>query len=650
MEENTNRRGSGPPYFAKSLDIFNLIVTLLAIGLLLVLLLSERQAQPPASAATPPIGLPSITSPLPGSPFDMGKLGEIAGTAAAGATVALFDGSEKIGETIAGADGKWTFKLPELTPGEHTLIAKVTGADGKELASPELKIAIPEVGLAGLKIVTPTIDLPTTGISLTLGNLGSISGIASPNSDVSIFDGDKQIGQVTADANGTWTFSLPDLSAGLHSLLAKVTGVDGNEVMSPVVPIMIAAEAASKDLAAGLPAINLPASGISFTLGSGVEISGTAAPGSTVTIYDGDKQIGEATANADGAWVFKLPELRPGALSLIAKSLDASGNEIASAPIPVTIETPAGEVITATLRTSAPSIHLPTTGITVTVGKVNEITGTAAPSSTVEVFDGDEKLGEATADENGNWKFEVPDLKPGLYSIQVKATDADGQEVSSPPVVVSVSPAGADASASPGGSAGNETTAPAIESLETGASLMQGNLGSLSGSAAPGSRLQVFSNGRPIGQVTADGSGGWSFELPQLRAGEQVITVKDDQGRTSAEVPINVLTQLRTPSITGIRSDGLLSVDNAGSIKGTASPSSTVQVFDGDEKIGETTADANGQWTLELSQPLAAGEHSLSAVASYSEANAESARSKPIDVQVVTTPLLPTTGEDLSER
>ena len=46
-------------------------------------------------------------------------------------------------------------------------------------------------------------------------------------------------------------------------------------------------------------------------------------------------------------------------------------------------------------------------------------------------------------------------------------------------------------------------------------------------------------------------------------------------------------------------------------IAGRAVPGSTVTVTDGGKPLGETTADAHGDWVLSLDQPLAAGNHEL---------------------------------------
>ena len=84
-------------------------------------------------------------------------------------------------------------------------------------------------------------------------------------------------------------------------------------------------------LAPGAPAV------ASFSTDSGVvgdgitndntlTLTGTAAAGSTVRVFDGATQIGNATANGSGAWSFATATLTDGSHAFAGKALDAAGN------------------------------------------------------------------------------------------------------------------------------------------------------------------------------------------------------------------------------------------------------------------------------------------------------------------------------------
>ncbi len=73
---------------------------------------------PPPKPVTPVFTAPAANAVLPAN-----ALGEVAGTAAPGAIIRIFDGDKLLGETVAGADGKWRLALPALAVGADTLIA-----------------------------------------------------------------------------------------------------------------------------------------------------------------------------------------------------------------------------------------------------------------------------------------------------------------------------------------------------------------------------------------------------------------------------------------------------------------------------------------------------------------------------------------------
>ena len=104
------------------------------------------------------------------------------------------------------------------------------------------------------------------------------------------------------------------------------------------------------------------------------------------------------------------------------------------------------------------------------------------------------------------------------------------------------------------------------------------------------------------------------------------------------------------PSVDSISPDtGSSSTDHitnaiALAVTGTAEASSTVNIYDGSSQsgtyLGNTTADANGNWTFNTGT-LAAGNHSLTATAT--DGNGTSADSTPLSVTIdVTAPSTPT--------
>src|SRR5207237_1106972 len=128
-------------------------------------------------------------------------------------------------------------------------------------------------------------------------------------------------------------------------------------------------------------------------------LTGTAAAGSTVQLFDGATQIGTATANGSGAWTFATAPLTDGGHAFTAKAVDAAGNiSVGSTNLAITIDTlaPGAPILTSLSAGSSPTL-----------------TGTAESGSTVFVFDGTTKIGSATANGSRAWSFSVPELTSG---------------------------------------------------------------------------------------------------------------------------------------------------------------------------------------------------------------------------------------------
>ncbi|MGH7094175.1 MAG: LysM peptidoglycan-binding domain-containing protein, partial [Stellaceae bacterium] len=160
------------------------------------------------------------------------------------------------------------------------------------------------------------------------------------------------------------------------------------------------------------------------------------------------------------------------------------------------------------------------------------IAGRAAPGAQVQVLDGKQRIGQATADGRGEWVL-VPDkpLPPGDRKLTLEATNpATGAKQSSAgsvAVVVASPPAGgtpvavlvpsnpekpAQVLQQPGGPP--PAGALAIDTAEDDG---HGHL-AVNGHAAPGAAVKLYAGGRLLGTATADPQGKWSLLAP-LRPG-----------------------------------------------------------------------------------------------------------------------------------
>ncbi|MBG4754520.1 BapA prefix-like domain-containing protein [Pseudomonas aeruginosa] len=453
----------------------------------------------------------------------------LSGTAEAGVTIVITDGNgNPIGQTSADANGNWSF-----TPGSQLpdgTVVNVVARDAAGNSSPATSITVD-----GVAPSAPVVE-PSNGSEL--------SGTAEPGSSVTLTDGNgNPIGQTTADANGNWSFTpstpLPD------GTVVNVVARDAAGNSSPPASVTVDA------VAPATPTVD-PS--------NGTTLSGTAEPGSSVTLTDGNgNPIGQVTADGSGNWTFTPSTPLPNGTVVNATATDPSGN--ASSPASVTVDA---------VAPATPVVN-PSNGTT--------LSGTAEPGATVTLTDGNgNPIGQVTADGSGNWSF-TPGT-PLAHGTVVNATASDPTGNTSAPASTTVD---------------SVAPAPPVVNPSNGAEI--------SGTAEPGATVTLTDgSGNPIGQVTADGSGNWSFTPSTPLADGTVVnaTATDPAGNTGGQGSTTVdAIAPATPTV---------NLSNGSSLSGTAEPGSTVILTDGNgNPIAEVTADGSGNWTYTPSTPIANG-------------------------------------------
>ncbi|HFF2375781.1 TPA: Ig-like domain-containing protein, partial [Pseudomonas aeruginosa] len=390
-------------------------------------------------------------------------------------------------------------------------------------------------GGGGGSSVPPDTTPPKAASGLKIAPDGSsISGQAEAGASVGIDtngDGKPDL-TVIADANGNFTAPLnPPLTNG-ETVTVIVTDPAGNS-STPVT-----AEAPDFPDAPQVNASN------------GSVLSGTAEAGVTIVITDGNgNPIGQTSTDANGNWSFTPGSQLPDGTVVNVVARDAAGNS-----------SPATSITVDGVAPSAPVVE-PSNG--------SELSGTAEPGSSVTLTDGNgNPIGQTTADANGNWSFTPSTPLPDGTVVNVVARDAAGN--SSPPASVTV-----------------DAVAPATPTVDPS------NGTTLSGTAEPGSSVTLTDgNGNPIGQVTADGSGNWTFTPSTPLPNGTVVnaTATDPSGNASS--PASVTVDAVAPATP------VVNPSNGTTLSGTAEPGATVTLTDGNgNPIGQVTADGSGNWS-----------------------------------------------------
>uniref|UniRef100_UPI000A871B28 Ig-like domain-containing protein n=1 Tax=Pseudomonas aeruginosa TaxID=287 RepID=UPI000A871B28 len=520
---------------------------------------------------TGPQAATTVDSVAPAAPVVNPSNGTtISGTAEAGAKVILTDGSgNPIGETTADGSGNWTFT--PATPLANGTVVNAVAQDPAGNTGPQ--------GSTTVDAVAPN----TPVVNPSNGNL--LNGTAEPGSTVTLTDGNgNPIGQTTADGSGNWSFT------------------PGSQLPNGTVVNVTASDAAGNTSAPATTTVDSSLPSIpQVDPSNGSVISGTADAGNTIIITDGNgNPIGQVTADGSGNWSFTpgIPLPDGTVVNVVARS----PSNVDSAPAVITVDG---------VAPAAPVID-PSNG--------TEISGTAEAGATVILTDGGgNPIGQATADGSGNWTFTPGTPLANGTVINAVAQDPAGN--TSGPASVTV-----DAIAPP---------APVID---------PSNGVVISGTAEAGATVILTDgNGNPIGQVTADGSGNWVFTPATPLANGTVINALAQDAAGNNSSPTSATVDSLAPAAP------VIDPSNGSVIAGTAEAGATVILTDGNgNPIGQVTADGSGNWSFTPGTPLSNGTV-VNAVAQDAAGNTSGPASTTVDSVAPATPVLdPSNGTVIS--
>lgn len=209
---------------------------------------------------------------------------------------------------------------------------------------------------------------------------------------------------------------------------------------SPTVVTAQGGETPTAGASAEVPVIRLPPDGANLLQGALGVMTGNTAGGATgvvLQVYDGDRLLGETTADNQAIWGFSLPDLAPGAHTLTVRQLDANGNPLISAPVTIV-------VVAASTSVERPTLELADKNAVLDTASRIVVQGKGAPNSLIQLVEGTTFLGEAQTGAQGEWTFTLPLLKEGAHTIGARQLDKDAKPVSvSIPLDFTVTKAGA---------------------------------------------------------------------------------------------------------------------------------------------------------------------------------------------------------------
>ncbi|MGM8431684.1 BapA/Bap/LapF family large adhesin [Enterobacter cloacae] len=591
----------------------------------------------------------------------------LTGSGTAGDTISIYSNGTLLGTTVVGQTGNWSFTPSALAEGNNVLTIRETDPAGNQSAPSAGFTIVVDTSSTTPVIVNVTDDVGNTATTVVSGNTTNdatptLSGTAEANSVVTIFDGNTQIGIVTADGTGAWSFTPETaLVEGSHSFTVLATDPQGNVsevsapwsvVIDPTAPTVPTLDTVSDNVPGGATG-NLTSG--QATNDNTPTISGTGQAGSTIHILNNGTQIGTAIVDGAGSWSFTpTTPLDDGSYSLRVYATDVAGNASANSSVfAFTVDTaaPGVPVVTTVIDDVAPTTGTLTSG-SITNDARPTFNGTGDVGSTVHVIVDGNEIGTAVVNAQGGWTFTPgTDLPEGPLVITFNATDAAGNAgTATAPFNLTVDT--------------GVPSAPVISTAADNAGSVQAPLTSgqstddttptLNGTATANATVTIYENGQPVGTVLADGTGAWSFTpSAPLVAGSHTwtATVTDAAGNISPASPgFTLIVDTTAPTapvigqaiddvgtITGPITSGQTTDDTVPRLVGTSEPFATVNIYEGTTLVGTGTADGSGSWSILLNTTLTEGAHSFTAQATDAAGNT-SASSASFSLTIDTTP------------
>lgn len=384
---------------------------------------------------------------------------------------------------------------------------------------------------------------------------------------------------------------------------------------------------------------------------NGSTVTGTAEPGSTITLTDANGNlVGTGKTGSDGKFTIELGTPLTNGEPITATATDPAGN------------VSQGVTVTAPDLTApdAPDIVIVNDDVGAETGPLSNgqrtddarptLSGIGEAGTTITVYDNGTKIGTTTVDAKGNWSFTPSTaLSNGNHTLTTTATDAAGN-TSAPSAAVNFV-VDTIALVAPAITGVTDDVSPVTGAVSNGGSTND-QRPQLTGTAEAGSTVTLYDNGIAIGTVTTAANGSWSFTpATNLGEGNHQLTVRatDAAGNTSAASPVfTVVIDITAPatpsafivndetgSIRGVVSAGQTTDASQPRLTGRGDPGSTIIIYDKGVEVGRVTVAANGTWSVSPDSPLTDGAHSIT-VREIDAAGNQSGISQPINFIVDT--------------
>ncbi|MBO0984341.1 Ig-like domain-containing protein [Rathayibacter sp. SD072] len=231
--------------------------------------------------------------------------------------VSFWEGSKRLGYGVAGSEG-WTLPIDtrSFPAGSHVFVAKARDAAGNIGSSASVTVTVSQTG------ASPSPELSTASPAPSVPTSTPSTASPAPTSTPPDPAASPTPPPTTASAAPTATPAPPSGSSPAPDPVPTSSPTRAPEPSSSTAPPL-------PDVVKPLAVITTPKDGATVAGSATLVATATDAHGVTnLSFWSGTTRLGNATADAGGAWTLVTPAtaLAPGRHVLVAKARDAAGN------------------------------------------------------------------------------------------------------------------------------------------------------------------------------------------------------------------------------------------------------------------------------------------------------------------------------------
>lgn len=333
-----------------------------------------------------------------------------AATGTPAGTVTFLDGATSIGTATLDSTGAASFTTSSLAVGNHSITASYSGDSNFNANTSPAFMQIVNLDVPTVTVnVSPNPSVFGQPVAATATVTATAPGSGTPSGTVTFLDGLTNLGSANL-VNGQASFTISQLTSGLHSIMATYAGDGSFSQNSGTAGITVNKASTITSVSSSANPSNFNQA-VTFTATVSAMAPGAGTPTAIVNFSDGATSLGSVALDSNGAASFTASSLTVGTHTITASYAGDTNFSASSSSLSQIVNKVA---TTVTLNSSAnPSVFGQGVTFPITIASAS---GTGTPTGAVTLQDGSSTISTLNL-VNGQASFTTASLAIGPHLI-----------------------------------------------------------------------------------------------------------------------------------------------------------------------------------------------------------------------------------------